>query len=92
MNWVFTDSNERFRVNLQNSALTWLPDQQDERPDATITLTRAVLDDILVRKTSFPDAIKTGAIKIDGDASKLIELLGLFDTFEPDFPIVTPRR
>lgn len=92
MNWVFTDSNERFRVNLQNSALTWLPDRQDERPDATITLTRAVLDDILVRKTSFPDAIKTGAIKIDGDASKLIELLGLLDTFEPDFPIVTPRR
>ena len=31
-----------------------------------------------------------GAIELDGDGQKLIDLLEMFDTFTPDFPMVTP--
>ena len=92
LNWRFTDPPQDFVVNLDNATLTHLPQRQAAQADATLTLTRATLDDILLRKTTFPDAVKSGAIKVDGSADKLFELLQLLDTFEPFFPIVEPRR
>lgn len=91
LNWHFTDTDERIRTNLQNSTLTWLPNRQSEDAAASIILTRATLNDVLLRKVSFPDAMKAGDIRIEGDPSKLFELLGLLDEFTPDFPLVEPR-
>jgi alkyl sulfatase BDS1-like metallo-beta-lactamase superfamily hydrolase len=92
LNWRFTDTKQDYAVNLENATLTYLPQRQAKDADATLTLTRATLDDIVLRKTSFPDAVKSGAIQVEGDAGKLFELLGLLDTFEPNFPIVEARR
>lgn len=91
LNWSFTDTNELIRTNLQNATLTWLPDRQSKDAAATITLTRSTLNAVLQRKVTFPEAIKSGQITVDGDRSKLFELLGLLDQFEPDFPLVEPR-
>ncbi|MCQ4310305.1 MBL fold metallo-hydrolase [Pseudomonas stutzeri] len=91
LNWIFTDTNERFRVNLENAALTWLPNAQADAADATVTLTRATLNDILQRQNSFPKALKTGEIDVSGNPKKLLELLSLMDDFKPDFPLIEPR-
>lgn len=91
LNWRFTDTDERYRLNLENAALTWLPDVQAEDPDATLTLTRATLDEILQRRNSFPKALLKGDIKVDGNPLKVMQLLGLMDDFSPDFPLVEPR-
>ena len=32
LNWIFTDTNERFILNLENSALTYVEGAQAERP------------------------------------------------------------
>lgn len=92
LNWRFTDTGERFVVNLENAALTHLRGRQAADADATIVMTRATLDEISLRRTSFGEAVKAGAIEIDGRADKLFELLGLLDTFDPTFPIVEPRQ
>lgn len=92
LNWHFTDTDERIRTNLENATLTWLPDRQSDDAAATITLTRGTLNEILLRQVSFPEAIKSGRISIEGDRTKLVELLSLLDEFEPNFPLVEPLR
>lgn len=59
--------------------------------DATITLSRATLDEISLRRTTFADAAKAGTVQIRGNPDKLFELLGLLDNFDPAFPSVEPR-
>ncbi len=56
----------------------------------TITLAKATLDQISLRKLDFPTAIKQGDIKLDGDGKALGVFLGMIDTPAPQFNIVTP--
>ena len=90
LNWHFTDTDERYRVNLQNATLTWLPERQSEQADASISLERATLNSILLQQSSFPQAIQTGKIRILGNPQKLGELLGLLDDFTPNFALIEP--
>jgi len=90
INWNFTDSNQQFVLTLENSALTHIAGRQPDA-DATVTLSRATLDAITLKETSFPAAVLAGKVKIDGDRTKLAELMSMLDTFEPMFPVVEPR-
>ena len=90
INWNFTDSNQQFVLTLENSALTHITGRQPDA-DATVTLSRATLDAITLKETSFPAAVLAGKVKIDGDRAKLAELMSMLDTFEPMFPVVEPR-
>jgi alkyl sulfatase BDS1-like metallo-beta-lactamase superfamily hydrolase len=53
---------------------------------------RTTLDSILLKQTTFPNAIKAGEIKVEGEPGKLGELIGMLDEIPPDFPIVEPVR
>lgn len=90
INWNFTDTAESYTLNLSNAALTYRPNWQAEDADLTLTLARATLDAIMLGETLLTDEVAAGAIEVDGDGRKLAELLGMLDTFTPDFPIVTP--
>jgi alkyl sulfatase BDS1-like metallo-beta-lactamase superfamily hydrolase len=90
LNWDFTDVREQYALTLRNSALTYRANWQDPQADATITLTRAVWNALTFGQTTIDQALASGAIKVTGNPQKLTELLGLLDTFKPDFPIVTP--
>jgi alkyl sulfatase BDS1-like metallo-beta-lactamase superfamily hydrolase len=100
VNWTFTDSGERYALNLDHSALTYLKVvQPNARPsvaapvaEVSVTLERATLDAITLRQTTFPQAIAAGKVKVEGSAEKLRELFGLFDTFDANFAIVEPRQ
>lgn len=89
-NWHFTDSDEHYRLNLQNATLTWLPDRRADQADASISLSRATLNSILLQQRTFTEAIQAGEIRIQGDPGKLGELLGLMDDFAPDFALIEP--
>lgn len=91
LNWVFTDTGEIFVLNLDNCALTHRFGQRADRADATLTLTRATLNAIMLTQTTFPEAVGAKKITIEGNPAKLLELLGLFDTFSPSFAIVEPK-
>lgn len=62
---------------------------QDEKADATITLSRDVLNNLLLKQTTFEQAVAAGDIKINGNADKLKEVLSYLDNFEFWFNIVT---
>jgi alkyl sulfatase BDS1-like metallo-beta-lactamase superfamily hydrolase len=57
-------------------------------PMATISLTRAAMDAIVLRQASFVDPRADGSITIKGDAAA--DFLGLLGTFEFWFNIATP--
>ncbi len=90
INWNFTEPAEQYALNLSNSALTYRAGWQAPDADLTVTLTRAALDAITLGETDFQTEAAAGNITLDGDATKLAALLGMLDTFTPDFPIVTP--
>jgi alkyl sulfatase BDS1-like metallo-beta-lactamase superfamily hydrolase len=92
LNWTFTDLGETHVLNLENSALTHRLGPARAQADASLTLTRATLDAIVLKQTTFADAATSGSLKIDGDAAKPAELFGLLDDFNPSFAIVTPRE
>jgi alkyl sulfatase BDS1-like metallo-beta-lactamase superfamily hydrolase len=90
LNWNFTDTGDKLALTLHNSALTYFKDSQDPQANATITLTKALLDDVILKKTTFEREVQNGNIRIEGDGTKLPELFSLLDTFNPFFNIVTP--
>jgi alkyl sulfatase BDS1-like metallo-beta-lactamase superfamily hydrolase len=90
INWNFTDSKQQFVLTLENSALTHIAGRQPDA-DATVTLSRATLDAVTLKQTSFPAAVLAGQVRIEGDRAKLAELMAMLDSFEPMFPVVEPR-
>jgi alkyl sulfatase BDS1-like metallo-beta-lactamase superfamily hydrolase len=92
LNWSFTDTGETFILNLENSALTYAAGALASGADAGFTLARGVLDDVIAKLTTFPDAVAAGKIKVTGDAARLGELMALMDEFPRMFEIVEPKR
>ena len=92
INWVFSDLDRRYVMNLENCALTCLPDRQGDAADATVTLERAALNRLVLREVSFADAVAQGLVRIDGDTGKVADLFGLLDDFSLMFEVVEPKR
>lgn len=90
LNWRFTDTGQDYVLNLENAALTHRSGKLSDQAQATVTLTRKVLDSITLLETTFEREIAAGTIKISGDASRLTELLQLLETFDVAFAIVEP--
>lgn len=90
INWNFTDTGETYALNLSNSALTARGDYQNPKAALTISLTRPTFNELVLGTLDFAEAVKNGDITTEGDVTKFGELMGLLDTFEPNFPIVTP--
>jgi alkyl sulfatase BDS1-like metallo-beta-lactamase superfamily hydrolase len=92
LNWNFTDTGETFILNLENSALTYVAGAQADNADAGFTLARSVLDEVIAKLTSFPEAVSAGRIKFTGNPMRLAELMSLMDEFPRMFEIVEPKR
>ncbi|HUD35147.1 MAG TPA: alkyl sulfatase dimerization domain-containing protein [Variovorax sp.] len=90
INWVFTDSGDQVVLTLENPALTHVAGRQADA-DATVRVSRAVLDAITLEQTGVQAALLAGDLAIEGDRGKLAELMGMLDSFQPTFPVVEPR-
>jgi alkyl sulfatase BDS1-like metallo-beta-lactamase superfamily hydrolase len=91
LNWQFSDTGQRYVQNLENCALTHVADAQADDADATLTLTRATLDEIVLQQHSLAAAVQDGLIQVRGPLPPVLELMDLFDHFERMFNIVEPR-
>jgi alkyl sulfatase BDS1-like metallo-beta-lactamase superfamily hydrolase len=92
LNWSFTDTNETFILNLENSALTYIAGAQAAEADASFTLARGTLDEVIAKLTTFQEAVASGKIKFTGNPMRLGELMALMDEFPRMFEIVEPKR
>ena len=89
--WRFTDVEESWTVSVSNGALTASAGAHAQPdPHATVTLTRAAFDAILLKEGDAAQLLASGQISVAGDAAKLGEMLGLLDEGDSAFAIVTP--
>jgi alkyl sulfatase BDS1-like metallo-beta-lactamase superfamily hydrolase len=92
INWNFADSQSSLVLTLEHSALTYLENRHVADADASLVLTRDALNEIVLRRATIADAFQSGWIRVQGDGGKVVELFSLFDTFNPNFEIVEPRK
>jgi len=90
INWNFTDTGDKYVLNLENSALTYTSGRLSKTADATINLSRATLIAVLAGETTFVKEIMAGNVTIDGNMLALMDLMGMMDSFDPMFDIITP--
>jgi alkyl sulfatase BDS1-like metallo-beta-lactamase superfamily hydrolase len=90
-NFDFGDSGGKYLVELENGVLNHTADLQADDADATVTLTRNTLNDIILKQTTLADAISADDVSLSGDQAKLEEVISYLDTFEFWFDIVTPN-
>ena len=91
LNWHFTDRAEKLVLTLKHSTLTHRLGEWSDAASTSIITTRAMLDSIVLRKTTPPDAIASGALRIEGDPSRLAALFGMLE--QPAgfmFDVLTP--
>jgi linear primary-alkylsulfatase len=89
---TFPDFRETHRVRLRNSVIVHEAEAQSDSAaaDAKLTMNRAVFLQVAFAGAPLEPQLESGAIRVEGDAAALPTLLGLLDTFTPDFAIVTP--
>ena len=84
IDWNFTDAGNTVRLALSNGALIQTVNpKQEGTADLSLTLTKAQLLGLLAGRG-------LDAIQHTGDPAALTTLMGLLDTPDPAFPIVTP--
>ncbi len=91
LNWVFADLGKPFALTVRNGVLTYREDSRHARADATITMNKTTLDRISLRQVDLQSALRDGEVRVEGNAQKLPELMGMLATFDPSFSIVTPQ-
>ncbi len=91
LQWRLTDTGEEVVSTVENGALTWVAGRAAGSTQATIALTRAAFESLVLRQRTPADAQARGDLRIEGDAARLAELFALFDDVDPAFPIVEPR-
>jgi alkyl sulfatase BDS1-like metallo-beta-lactamase superfamily hydrolase len=93
VNWTVTTADgqvEKVWVTLENSVLSHVMGRHGDKPDASVTVARATLDQINLQRKTFAQAVQAGEAKIDGNPLALLKLQGMLDTFPTMFEIVTP--
>jgi alkyl sulfatase BDS1-like metallo-beta-lactamase superfamily hydrolase len=90
LNWVQPDTEETYVLTVDNGVLHYRKGAANPKADATLTLPRERYNAILLGTTTLDEEIKAGHGKVTGNAAQLTEFLGLLETFNPMFNIVTP--
>jgi alkyl sulfatase BDS1-like metallo-beta-lactamase superfamily hydrolase len=91
INWIVTDPDERHLLRLENAVLNHRADRHDPDADATLTIERRALNEMLGKEADLAELAESGRLRVEGDGMKLAELLGLLEDPDPAFPIVTPK-
>lgn len=89
MNINFTDLDEKYSLYVENSVLNHTK-KLAKKPDMSLDLTKATLDDVQLGNVTLEKAIADGTIKIDGDPNVLKDFVSMLDNFNFWFNIVTP--
>jgi alkyl sulfatase BDS1-like metallo-beta-lactamase superfamily hydrolase len=89
-NLNLTDTNEKWTFGVENGALHHSQVNQAANPNATITMTRADLNDIMLGNKKLQQQIVAGKAKIEGDPVPLSAFVSWLDTPPFWFNIVTP--
>ncbi|MEZ5379298.1 MAG: alkyl sulfatase dimerization domain-containing protein [Acidimicrobiales bacterium] len=95
INWTFTDidadSGQRdWVLGLEHQALHYVAGRHSPDATVTVTLTKALMAEIMGGETTFVDAVTAGRATLDGDPAALITVFGHLEVFQSGFAIVEP--
>jgi alkyl sulfatase BDS1-like metallo-beta-lactamase superfamily hydrolase len=90
INMELTDIKQKFALVMENGVLNHSSVRLLKDADATLTLTRKTLDQVVLGESTFEKKVRSGDIKVKGSKAKLKEFFGLLDDFDFWFNIVTP--
>lgn len=90
INWRFTDLEQEHALTLRHGVLTHRSGERHAQADIELSMSKALLDRIALKQTSFAQATKDGAIVVSGERQKLFKLLGGLEQPKSNFNLVTP--
>jgi alkyl sulfatase BDS1-like metallo-beta-lactamase superfamily hydrolase len=90
IDWVVTDPDEAHALTLRNGVLSHRSGRHEPEAEATLVVDRRALDELLLKTADIAALAESGRLRVEGEAEKLGELLGLLDEPDPGFAIVTP--
>lgn len=90
LNFDFGGDAGQYLLELGNGVLNHTAGITSDKADATVKLSRDTLNKIILQQITLDQALKAGDVTIDGDESKLKELVSYLDSFDFWFNIVTP--
>lgn len=86
---AFTDTDERFLIEVENAVMRHYADR-DDPAWPTIALSRPTLVDLISGAKGIEAAQADGSLAIEGDVQPLADLLALLDRFDFWFEIIEP--
>lgn len=89
-NFILGDTKETGMATLENAVLHFSKNRQAADADATVTLSRPALNQMMFTDINLDEKIASGQVKLVGNKEKLREFLSMLDSFEFWFNIVTP--
>ncbi len=89
LNFNFTDLGQHYALTVENGVLTYEP-KVSEKADVGLTMRKGTLEDIQLGKATLEQKVASGELKFDGRQQAFGEFMGLLDTFDFWFNIVTP--
>ncbi len=89
INIDFTDLDEQYTLYIENSVLNHTRRISDD-PDVSLVLTKETLDNVQLGVVTLEKAIMDGDIKLKGEKKVFKDFVGMLDTFNFWFNIVTP--
>jgi alkyl sulfatase BDS1-like metallo-beta-lactamase superfamily hydrolase len=90
INIVLPDVGQKFLLELKNSHLNNIEGVQDDNAGLTLTINRSDLLGLLLKATTLPALLESGAARAEGDLQHFAALVGLMDEFDYWFEIVEP--
>ncbi len=90
INWEVTDPDEVHLIEVENGVLNHRADRRHPEADATLTIERQALNEMLAKTADVGELAGSGRLRIEGDPMAIGTLLGLLDDPDPGFAIVTP--
>lgn len=91
LNFNFPDIKEKYLVELNNGSLHHIQGYQSDKADATITMNREILNQIILQQKTLESTEANQEIKIAGNQQALSQLMSFIDNFDFWFNIVTPN-
>lgn len=88
-NLELTDTNEKYVLGVENAAVHYSKGRSLPNADASIVMTRAALNDVMLGTATMEKQIVAGKAKLTGDPQKLASFVSCLDTFDFWFNIVT---
>ncbi|MDZ7826062.1 MAG: alkyl sulfatase C-terminal domain-containing protein [Gammaproteobacteria bacterium] len=90
LNLHFTDDERDFVLRIGRGVLNHRADRRAEDADVSLSLTRIDFIRMLGGQVEMKDLMADDRAEVDGSLMALRSFGGLFDRFDPAFPIVTP--